>query len=110
MLKMNLIDHVFDNMVVDEALVRIVLPEGASNIELEAPYTVARLPDDLHFTYLDVKGRPVVQLKAKNLVENHIQEFKVTTVVTWKFGAPKFCGFFFHDRFVFGSSATTFPG
>nr|CAG4634736.1 EOG090X04O4 [Alona affinis] len=76
-LKMNLIDHSFDNMVVDEALVRIILPEGAKNIQLEAPYTVTRLPDELHFTYLDVKGRPVVQLKAKNLVENHIQEFKL---------------------------------
>lgn len=76
-LKMNVIDHVFDNMVVDEALVRIVLPEGASNIELETPYPVTRLPDTLHFTYLDVKGRPVVQLSAKNLVENHMQEFKV---------------------------------
>ena len=74
---MNLIDHSFDNMIVDEALVRIILPEGATNIELEAPYTVTRLPDELHYTYLDVKGRPVIQLKAKNLVENHIQEFKV---------------------------------
>jgi len=74
---MNLIDHIFDNMVVDDALVRIVLPEGATNIHLEAPYAVTRLPDSLHFTYLDVKGRPVIELRAKNLVENHIQEFKV---------------------------------
>lgn len=76
-LQMDLISHVFDHMVVDNALVRIILPEGASNIEIETPYAVSRLPDSLHFTYLDTKGRPVVEIAAKNLVENHIQPFKV---------------------------------
>lgn len=76
-LQMDLISHIFDHMVVDDALIRIVLPEGASNIEVETPYAVTRLPDSLHFTYLDVKGRPVVEIAAKNLVENHIQPFKV---------------------------------
>lgn len=82
---MKLIDHVFDDMVVDEALVRVILPEGASNIELEAPYAVQRLPDTLHFTYLDTKGRPVVEIKAKNLVENHIQDFKVRICILISF-------------------------
>lgn len=76
-LKMDLVSHVIDNMIIDDALVRIILPEGSTNIEIEAPYEVTRLPDSLHFTYLDTKGRPVVQLSAKNLVENHIQEFKL---------------------------------
>lgn len=76
-LQMDLISHIFDHMVVDDALVRIILPEGASNIEVETPYAVTRLPDSLHFTYLDVKGRPVVEIAAKNLVENHIQPFKL---------------------------------
>ncbi|XP_057378869.1 dolichyl-diphosphooligosaccharide--protein glycosyltransferase subunit 1-like [Daphnia carinata] len=76
-LQMDLISHIFDHMVVDDALVRIILPEGASNIEIETPYAVSRLPDSLHFTYLDTKGRPVVEIAAKNLVENHIQPFKL---------------------------------
>lgn len=76
-LQMDIISHIFDHMIVDDALIRIVLPEGASNIEIETPYPVTRLQDSLHFTYLDVKGRPVVELAAKNLVENHIQAFKV---------------------------------
>ncbi|EFX75282.1 hypothetical protein DAPPUDRAFT_226428 [Daphnia pulex] len=76
-LQMDLISHIFDHMVIDDALVRIILPEGASNIEIETPYAVTRLPDTLHFTYLDVKGRPVVEIAAKNLVENHIQPFKL---------------------------------
>lgn len=74
---MDFVSHVFDNMIIDDALVRIILPEGSTDIAIETPYEVTRLPDSLHFTFLDTKGRPVVQLSAKNLVENHIQEFKV---------------------------------
>lgn len=83
-MQMDLISHIFDHMVVDDALVRVILPEGATNIEIETPYAVTRLPDSLHFTYLDTKGRPVVQLAAKNLVENHIQPFKVFTFLLIK--------------------------
>ena len=77
---MKVIDHIFDDMIVDDALVRVILPEGASNIEIETPYAVTRLADSLHFTYLDTKGRPVVEISAKNLVESHSQDFKVDTV------------------------------
>merc|ERR1711928_71505 len=62
-----LFDHVVDNMVIDETRIRIILPEGATNIELDAPYDVKRLDDSLHFTYLDTKGRPVVEITANNL-------------------------------------------
>ena len=74
---MPLIDHIVDNMVVDEAQIRIILPEGATDIELDTPYAITRLADTLHFTYLDTRGRPVVEISAKNLVEHHIQDFKV---------------------------------
>nr|CAG4638394.1 EOG090X04O4 [Cyclestheria hislopi] len=76
-LQMKLVDHVFDDMIIENALVRIVLPEGAQDIEIETPYTVQRLSDSVHYTYLDTMGRPVIQLSAKNLVENHIQDFKL---------------------------------
>nr|CAG4640798.1 EOG090X04O4 [Eulimnadia texana] len=76
-LKMKVVDHVYDNMYIEDALIRIVLPEGASDIELETPYPVERLADSLHFTYLDTRGRPVVQFRAKDLVESHIQDFQL---------------------------------
>lgn len=41
------------------------------------PYAVERLPDELHYTYLDTVGRPVIVLKKANLVEQHIQDFEV---------------------------------
>lgn len=77
LLKMRLLDHVFDDMVVDELITKIILPEGSHTIKLNPPYSVTRLPDTLHYTYLDTKGRPVVTITKKNLVENHIQDFQL---------------------------------
>ncbi|XP_076656577.1 dolichyl-diphosphooligosaccharide--protein glycosyltransferase subunit 1 [Halictus rubicundus] len=76
-LEMRLLDHVFDDMVVDELVVKIILPEGSKNIEFNLPYEATRLPDSLYYTYLDTTGRPVISITKKNLVENHIQDFKL---------------------------------
>ena len=32
----------------------------------------------LHFTYLDTVGRPVIQFRKTNLVEEHIEDFEVS--------------------------------
>lgn len=77
MLKMRLIDHIYDDMVVDEIVTKVVLPEGSTNIKLITPYSVTRLPDTLHYTYLDTFGRPVISFTKKNLVENHISDFNL---------------------------------
>lgn len=76
-LKMRLLDHVFDTMIVDNLVTEIILPEGSSNIKVKTPYDVKELPRSLHFTYLDVTGRPVITLEGRNLVENHIQDVTV---------------------------------
>ncbi|KYM97708.1 PREDICTED: dolichyl-diphosphooligosaccharide--protein glycosyltransferase subunit 1 [Cyphomyrmex costatus] len=76
-LEMRLLDHIFDDMVVDEMVLKIILPEGARNMKLELPYPVTRLPDSLHYTYLDIAGRPVISVTKNNLVENHIQSFRL---------------------------------
>lgn len=77
LLKMRVLDHVFDDMVVDEVTTKIILPEGSTNIKLIAPYTVTRHPDSLHYTYLDTFGRPVISFSKKNVVENHITDFNL---------------------------------
>ncbi|XP_061428830.1 dolichyl-diphosphooligosaccharide--protein glycosyltransferase subunit 1 [Lethenteron reissneri] len=74
-LKMRFVDHVFDDQVIDDLTVKIILPEGAKNIEVQPPYSVSRSPDEQHFTYLDTFGRPVIVAHKSNLVENHIQDF-----------------------------------
>ena len=77
-LNMRLIDHIFDDMLVEEVEVRIILPEGVTNLELSTPYTMTRQEDTLHFTYLDSTGRTVVTLNSnKLLTESHIQDFQL---------------------------------
>lgn len=80
LLKMPLIDHIFDNMVIKEATIEIILPEGSHSIELTLPYNARRLPDSLHHTYLDTIGRPVITVKKTNLVEDHIEHFELRYV------------------------------
>merc|ERR1712112_441741 len=77
-LNMRLIDHIFDDMLVEEIEVKIILPEGVSNLELSTPYSVTRGEDTLHYTYLDTTGRTVVSLRSnKLLTESHIQYFQL---------------------------------
>ena len=76
-LKMRLVDHVFDKQVIDSLTVKIILPEGARNIQVDSPYEISRAPDELCYTYLDTFGRPVIVAHKKNLVEQHIQDIVV---------------------------------
>lgn len=47
------------------------------NIHMETPYKIDRLPNQLHYTYLDTFGRPVLVATKNNLVEHHIQDLVV---------------------------------
>jgi len=75
---MRLVDHIFDDFVVDDLVLKVVLPEGAKNIKFVAPFEVQEEKREIHKTYLDTSGRTVVVIKKKNLVENHIQDFEVS--------------------------------
>ncbi|XP_021192112.2 dolichyl-diphosphooligosaccharide--protein glycosyltransferase subunit 1 [Helicoverpa armigera] len=77
LLKMRVIDHIYDDMQVDEVVTKIILPEGSTSVKVNLPYPVTRLPDSLHYTYLDTKGRPVISFTKKNIVENHIEDFQL---------------------------------
>lgn len=79
-LKMRVMDHVFDDMVVEELITKIILPEGSENIKLTTPYPMTRLPNTRHSTYLDTKGRPVITVSKRNLIENHIQDIELDYV------------------------------
>ena len=76
-LNMRLIDHIFDDMIIDEMVVKIILPEGSHKLNLVLPYEAKQLPASLRYTYLDTAGRPVLSVTKKNLVENHIQYFQL---------------------------------
>jgi len=68
----------FEDMVVDHLIVRVILPEGAKNIEYFTPFSVDSTSFASHFTYLDTSGRPVLILEKKNVVSAHNQYFQVT--------------------------------
>lgn len=71
------VDHIYDNSVIEDCTVRIVLPEGAADLKLRLPFSATRERDQVRKTYLDTFGRTVVVLRKANLVENHVQDFEV---------------------------------
>ncbi|XP_046383465.1 dolichyl-diphosphooligosaccharide--protein glycosyltransferase subunit 1 [Ischnura elegans] len=77
LLRMRILDHAFDDMVVDELITKVILPEGTHGFVLKTPFDVERLPDSVHHTYLDTKGHVVINMRKLNLVENHIQDFEL---------------------------------
>jgi len=77
-LNMRMVDHVHDDMVVDDFELKVILPEGAEVGKLHTPFPVKRGADSLHYTYLDTKGRPVVTLRnVGKLTDRHIQDFQL---------------------------------
>jgi len=77
MLKMRVVDHLFDDQHIENLVLKIILPEGARSIVLKPPYPLERKPTELHYTYLDTMGRPVVVASKQNVVEQHIQDFEL---------------------------------
>lgn len=51
------------NMAVDHAKLRVVLPEGATDIQVTLPFHVDSMTTDVYPTYLDSTGRPSVVLE-----------------------------------------------
>lgn len=78
LLKIRLVDHVYDDMIIDELRVKIILPEGSKDLKLITPYPINREKETLHYTYLDTFGRPVISFTKRNLVENHISDLNLT--------------------------------
>jgi oligosaccharyltransferase complex subunit alpha (ribophorin I) len=66
---MRLLDHIFDDMIVEEFSVKIILPEGSVVGKLNTPYPMKREKDTKHFTYLDTKGRPVINIRSIQVKE-----------------------------------------
>ena len=56
--------------------IQVVLPEGSTVVNVEAPFH-AELSHDKKHTYLDTGGRPVVVLTKSNVALDHNQPFIV---------------------------------
>jgi oligosaccharyltransferase complex subunit alpha (ribophorin I) len=71
---------IFEKVWVEDIEIKVVLPEGCSNIKVKAPNGVEQSWSK-RFTYLDTElngGRPVLTLRAKNLVEEHNEDIRIT--------------------------------
>jgi len=60
----------FGHVVVDNLIVKVVLPEGSTQPTISVPFAVEQDKEIKH-TYLDTVGRPVVVLTKKNAVPEH---------------------------------------
>ncbi|EPQ27921.1 uncharacterized protein PFL1_04665 [Pseudozyma flocculosa PF-1] len=54
------------DMAIDEATVRIVLPEGAEPLDLALPFDVESSTEEVTKTYLDTRGRKTIVLRRTN--------------------------------------------
>jgi len=66
------------DIVIDELVINVILPEGVKDIKTHLPFEVDSEARDIHFTYLDTYGRPVLIIRKKNVVAEHNLNFQVT--------------------------------
>ncbi|WVR04659.1 hypothetical protein IAU60_001670 [Kwoniella sp. DSM 27419] len=66
------------DVVVDDAELKIVLPEGASDVQIYTPFPVDSIEHSTHKTYLDTTGRYAVTLRKARVTEKHAQDIYVT--------------------------------
>ncbi|KAL0315198.1 UNVERIFIED_CONTAM: Dolichyl-diphosphooligosaccharide--protein glycosyltransferase subunitA [Sesamum calycinum] len=64
------------DVVIENLIVKIVLPEGSKEISVSVPFPVKQ-SQETKFSHLDMVGRPVIVLEKKNVVPEHNQYFQV---------------------------------
>ncbi|KAI9319084.1 Ribophorin I [Dichotomocladium elegans] len=75
-LNVNFVENVND-MVIDRAVVRIILPEGARNVKVDAPFDFDRIDHQPHYSNFDSTGRYMLTLEKHNVVREHEQAIQV---------------------------------
>jgi len=72
---------IFQDVWIQDMEIKVVLPEGASEIDVQLPYEVSERVDTRRFTYFDSTvngGRPVITIRAHNVVENHSDQVTIS--------------------------------
>ena len=78
----------FVSAVVDQAVVRIMLPQGATDIEFIAPFDFDEVKHTISYNFLDTTGHPTIELTKNNVISSyhnrHIQIlFSVSSTALW---------------------------
>ncbi|KAI9258646.1 Ribophorin I [Helicostylum pulchrum] len=68
------------SMTIEDAQVKVILPEGSSHIVITIPDTfgVDSIKETTHYTYFDSTGRPTIILHKKNVVSKHEQPILIS--------------------------------
>uniref|UniRef100_A0A2K2AMK2 Dolichyl-diphosphooligosaccharide--protein glycosyltransferase subunit 1 n=1 Tax=Populus trichocarpa TaxID=3694 RepID=A0A2K2AMK2_POPTR len=69
-----------NDLVTDNIIVKVVLPEGSDDISISTPFPVKQ-GQETKISHLDVAGRPVVVLEKTNVVPEHNQYFQVRATI-----------------------------
>ncbi|KAF5369896.1 hypothetical protein D9758_001057 [Tetrapyrgos nigripes] len=64
--------------LLDDCEVKIILPEGATDVEYVLPFPALSTEESTHITYLDTVGRPALTFKYKNLTTKHAKAIYVS--------------------------------
>jgi oligosaccharyltransferase complex subunit alpha (ribophorin I) len=78
---------IFEDVWVEDMEIKVVLPEGCTDIKVDVPYEVEQ-SWTRRYTFLDTNfngGRPVLTLRAKNVVEEHEKQ----VIVSYSFNKPR---------------------
>jgi oligosaccharyltransferase complex subunit alpha (ribophorin I) len=67
---------------VEDLTVKVIIPEGASDIKVETRFPIDSESRDVLKTYLDVVGRTVLIIKKKNVLPEHNINFKTSYTFT----------------------------
>lgn len=70
-------------VAIDEATLRIVLPEGAKDIDITLPFGVDSLSEEIFSTYLDTTGRPTFVFKRAKCTFRESQVVFIEYTLPW---------------------------
>ncbi|KAL3269820.1 hypothetical protein HHI36_008878 [Cryptolaemus montrouzieri] len=73
-LKIRALDHILNDVVIEDAEVKIVLPDGATIVSVVVPSGFKKENDSNIYTSLSILGRQTVNLKGAFLLEEHIND------------------------------------
>ncbi|CAL9146649.1 unnamed protein product [Musa hybrid cultivar] len=65
-----------DEVIVDNLIVKVVLPEGSNGISASVPFPTKQ-GEEIKYSHLDIVGRPVLVLEKSNVVPEHNLYFQV---------------------------------
>ncbi|KAJ1976225.1 dolichyl-diphosphooligosaccharide--protein glycosyltransferase subunit 1 [Dimargaris verticillata] len=73
---MTTLPFLFPNATVEQSMLEVVLPEGATDIHVRTAADVDNLSQDTYYTYMDSIGRPMITL-ARRLVVDELSQYPI---------------------------------